>query len=534
MTNIMNFETKLCFIYSFSLFKNFEKMLNPMFLKKTLRVLQLVFIFYCNDCLAQNQPKVDLGNGYYRNPVLAGKYGDPSVCRVGNDYYMTHSGSGSPCLLIWHSKDLVNWRPLDYAVKDFYESAWAPDLVYYEGKFYIYVTMVSTRTDGTRSFENYVIVSENPEKGWSMPINLKVRGHIDPGHVADSNGKRYLYFEKGNVIELDKDGTKTIGEMKKVYDGWQYPEEWMVECFCLEGPKFFRKGKHYYFISAQGGTTGPSTSHMAVVARSESPIGPWENSPYNPLIHTQNRNEKWWSQGHATIIDAPDGSWWAVFHAYENGYKSLGRPTLLLPVEWTTDGFPIIKENASNILKKPLGENVGQTLLLSDDFSEKKIGKQWRSVNGEVEKLFKITNKSLVGEAMGAKLAESNRIFCYAQNHAYEVSVEVEADTTAEIGLLLYANANQTVGISLKNKIIGAYGMGSATKPQIKVSQNKTFIKIKNQNLDISLYYSSDGKTWKKYPNSYEISGFGNTSPMLFGVGSGKITFKDFRYLGLD
>lgn len=482
---------------------------------------------------AQYQPKADLGNGYFQNPILAGKHGDPSICRVGKDYYMTHSGSGTPCLLVWHSRDLVNWEPLDYAVKDFYESAWAPDLVYYQGKFYIYVTMVSTKLDGSRSFDNYVIVSERPDGGWSKPINLNVKGHIDPGHIADK-GKRYLYFEKGNVIELSADGTKTIGEMSKVYEGWQYPEDWTVECFCLEGPKFFKKDEYFYFVSAQGGTTGPSTSHMAVVARSKSPLGPWENSPYNPLIHTQNRNEKWWSQGHATLLDTPDGSWWAVFHAYENGFKTLGRPTLLLPVSWTKDGWPIITENASNLLKKPLGENIRHGYSLSDNFDNSQLGIQWRSMSGTLDNLFKIKDKALITKALGNKIPNSNRLFCYAQHQFYEVSVEVEADTSAEVGILLYANDTQHVGILLKGSTLRAVGGGNAKKPEIKLNQSKIFLKIQNNRHDVSLFWSVDGQTWKKYPNAYEISGFGNTSPTLIGMGTGEVRFRDFRYWGIE
>ena len=494
----------------------------------------LLLLMAVGQALAQNQPQPDLGNGYFKNPVLAGKYGDPSVCRVGDDYYMTHSGGGSPSLLVWHSRDLVNWEPLDYAVKDFFESVWAPDLVYHNGKFYIYVTMVTTQPDGKRSFENYVTVAERPEGPWARPVNLHVRGYIDPGHVADEKGNRYLYFDKGYVVPLSPDGTRTTGEMKQVYDGWPYPADWTVECFCLESPKFFRRGDYCYFVSAEGGTSGPSTSHMAVVARSKSPLGPWENSPHNPLIHTRNRAERWWSQGHASLLDAPDGTWWAVFHAYENGFKTLGRPTLLLPVQWTDAGWPIVQEDAAALLQKPAGEKVAGALLISDDFSGPKVGRQWRSPSGEPDKLFTTKNKTLIGQAAGATLAEATRLFCYAQNQAYEVSVEVAGDSTAELGLLLSANPSQTVGIALKNKTIVVYGAGNARKSEFKVAQNRVFLKIRNHHHDVSLYWSEDGKNWQKYPNSYEISGFGNTTPMLFGLGAGEIRFRDFRYLGLD
>lgn len=496
-------------------------------------IFLLGFILTINFTRAQTHFGGDLGNGYFANPVLAGRYGDPTVCRVGEDYYMTHSGGGNPCLLVWHSKDLVNWQPLDYAVYDFFESTWAPELVYYKGKFYIYATMVSTQKDGKSKYDNYVVVSDRPDEGWSKPINLNVSGFIDPGHVADDNGNRYLYFDKGNMIKLSADGLKTEGIMSKVYDGWVYPEEWVEECFCLEGPKFFKKGDYFYLVSAQGGTTGPSTSHMAVVARSKSPIGPWENSPVNPLIRTKNREEKWWSQGHATLIDAPDGSWWAIFHAYQNGYKTLGRPTLLLPVQWTNDGWPMVSENAQSILKKPNGFAVKHYYSLSDDFAGTKPGIQWRTSNTKMDHAFKVKNKSLVGSAVGNTLHESNRIFCFATDKSYEITAEIESSSEVEAGVALYSNSLNFVGIGIKNQIVSVNGPGRAKRTVYEIGQNNVYLKLRNVQNDVSFYWSLNGKDWKKYPNSFEVSSFTGATLTLFGIGEGEFKVKEFKYIPL-
>ena len=104
--------------------------------------------------------------------------------------------------------------------------------------------------------------------------------------IHDQNGNRFLMMDNGMLVPLAADGLSIAGPAKKVYEGWTYPEEWDVEGFCLEGPKIKKIGKYYYMLSAEGGTAGPPTSHMVVVARSENLSGPWENSPYNPLIHT--------------------------------------------------------------------------------------------------------------------------------------------------------------------------------------------------------------------------------------------------------
>jgi xylan 1,4-beta-xylosidase len=266
---------------------------------------------------SENQRRPDRGNGYYLNPILGGDYPDPSVLRVGDDYYMVHSSFNyAPGLLIWHSRDLVNWQPLTYALAQYDGDVWAPELIQHNGTFHIYY-----KTSGG----NHVVTSTRIEGTWSEPVNLKL-GYIDPGHLATPDGRRFLYLSDGRMTELAPDGLSTKGELQRVYDGWPIPEEWRIEGICLEGPKMLAKDGFYYMITAEGGTAGPATSHMVIVARSRDPYGPWENCPQNPILRTQSRTERWWSLGHATILDTPHGDWWMMLHAYENGYYTLGPP----------------------------------------------------------------------------------------------------------------------------------------------------------------------------------------------------------------
>ena len=221
-------------------------------------------------------------NGYaqsYPRVIFEGDYPDPTIMRDGKDYYMTHSTfEYYPGLLIWHSTDLVNWTPITRALTKHTGSVFAPELIKHNGRFYIYYP-----ANGT----NYVIWADRIEGPWSEPYDLKVTG-IDPGHITDRDGTRYLFLNNGEVVQLSEDGLQTIGDKKKVYDGWIYPGEWKTEGkdMYLESPKLIYKDGYYYMASAEGGTAGPATSHMIVLARSKSIFGPWENSPYNPLVHT--------------------------------------------------------------------------------------------------------------------------------------------------------------------------------------------------------------------------------------------------------
>ena len=268
------------------------------------------------------QRKADLGHGTFLNPVMAGDHPDPSVLKDGDDYYMTFSSFDAyPGLVIWHSRDLVNWEPLGPSLFENVGSVWAPDLVKHNGLYFIYFP--GHNSNGPTG--NFVVYADDIRGPWSAPIDLKLPSHIDPGHIVGEDGLRYLFLSGGDYVRLADDGLSTVGDIKHVYDGWKYPEDWDVESFSPEGPKMLRHGDWFYMTLAEGGTAGPPTSHMVVSARSRSVHGPWENSPHNPVTRTKSRSEKWWSRGHATLVEAPDKSWWMMHHGYEKRLLDAGQ-----------------------------------------------------------------------------------------------------------------------------------------------------------------------------------------------------------------
>src|SRR5580698_5182246 len=265
----------------------------------------------------------------YRNPIMGGDHPDASPIRVGNDFYLTHSSFDyAPGLLIWHSSDLVNWRPVSAALRGYYGSVWAPYLCEYEKRFYIYFPA------NNRLF---VVHADHPEGPWSEPIDLGISA-IDPAHIAE-NGRRFLYMNGGQMAELTADGLHVKTGPRAAFDPWPIPVTTRIECVCLEGPKLLEHNGMFYLNVAEGGTGGPATSHSVISARSQHAEGPWEFSPYNPIIHTRARTDRWLSVGHGRLVDTPDGKWYMTVHSYENGYRTLGRQLLLLPIAWTTDGW---------------------------------------------------------------------------------------------------------------------------------------------------------------------------------------------------
>lgn len=478
----------------------------------------------------ERQPVADLGNGLYRNPILAGDYADVAVVRVGADYYLTHCCGNPRGMLAWHSRDLVNWEPYAQIPVPAKGSIWAPELVHYHGFFYLYLPLMPPGNG-----HNWVMTAPSMRGPWTTPVDLGVPG-IDPGHIVDEQGNRFLYVDAGRVIPMTPDGLGITGTLGKVYDGWQYPEDWVDECFCLEAPKLFRRGEYYYLISAQGGTAGPATSHMAVVARSRSPIGPWENSRFNPLIRTQSRSDRWWSQGHGVLIDDIEGNWWMLYHAIENGYRSLGRQTLLMPIEWTEDNWPRVKGGAvsSGVLTKPAGENVGHGLPISDSFDSPELGWQWNFKNApDPAAIFKTGGGQLRITAGGRDVSDAPTLLTKPVNHAYEAQVEVRIPANTQAGLIFSDDDGQSTGGILRQ---GEIEMAVRGRSQLKVpwTGNSVFFKLVDQHHDISVFFSRDGRQWRRFDFGVEFDGVSRLKLGLFAAGEGTAIFRDFRYHGLD
>jgi len=471
------------------------------------------------------------GGGYYLNPVFAGDYPDPSILRDGNDYYIVHSSFDYyPGLLIWHSKDLINWTPVTSALHKYVGSVWAPDLVKYKNKFYIYFPANNT---------NYVVTADSINGHWSDPVDLRI-GNIDPGHFTDAQGKRYLYFSSGEYVSLSDDGLSLTSELKQTYNGWPIPREWSIECFCMEGPKIAKRGSYYYLTVAEGGTAGPATSHMVISARSKSPFGPWENSPYNPIIRTNENSERWWSKGHSTIFEDATGKWWMVFHGYENGHYNMGRQTLLQTIEWTKDGWYKTPDGikTDEPIKRPAGVISKTAFELSDDFEGNELKPQWKFFGEYDMQRFNLTGNSLLVKAKGNSVGNCHPLLCVPSNHSYIAQVELFIEGEATGGLVLFYNNNAHSGILANKENIQANLRGWQFTTEKNAIQNHVFLRLKNINNTVDMYYSIDGIKWNKIENSAEVSSLNHNVLSDFlslriglcSMGDGQIRFKNFVY----
>jgi xylan 1,4-beta-xylosidase len=296
--------------------------------------------------------------GYFRNPVLSGFQPDPSMIRVGDDFYLANSTfAWFPGVPIYHSRDLLNWRLIGHAIKgqksfDFSKlgttrAIFAPALAYHNRTFYLLGTCIECGG-------NFILTAPNAAGPWSEPHWLGFEG-IDPSLFIDVDGKAYVVNNGEPAIPAEYQGHRAIWIQNidlgtfKMHGPRQVLRDKGVDPAArpiwIEGPHIFRKHGYYYLSAAEGGT---ADQHAQTIYRSSSLLGPYVPGPINPILTQRDlpasRQDPVQATGHAAMVELGDGHWWAVFLAtrpYEGQKTNLGRETFLLPVTWK-DQWPQI------------------------------------------------------------------------------------------------------------------------------------------------------------------------------------------------
>jgi len=281
---------------------------------------------------------------------------------------------------------------------------------------------------------------------------------------------------------------------------------------------------------------------MVVAARSKTIEGPWENSPYDPIVRTKSADEHWWSKGHGTLVEGPRGAWYIVYHAYENGFYNLGRQTLLEPIVWTDDGwFRATDADLTQPLPMPGTTSGAHGFAFSDDFSISKMGVQWSFYKGSDtdRDRYRYENRTLVLKAKGSTPADSSPLWFVTGDHAYEIEVEMDADAGATAGLLLFYSSRLYAGLgfSATNFIMHRYGTERLlVKPSVVGS--RLHIRLRNDHHIVTIYYSVDGLKWDRFDTAMEVSGYNHNTaydflslrPALYAAGTGEVRFRNFKY----
>jgi xylan 1,4-beta-xylosidase len=300
------------------------------------------------------------------NPVLAGFYPDPSVVKVGTDYYLVNSTfSYFPGIPVFHSKDLKNWKQvgnvisrtsqMNFVGDRLTRGLFAPAISYNNGIFYVTCTLIDRKG-------NFVVTAKDPAGPWSDPVWLPEVKGIDPSLYFD-DAKAYILYNSGppdnkslysghrtiRMYEFDPVSLKVTGEEKILVNGGVDISKKPV---WIEGPHILKANNWYYLYAAEGGT---SVNHSEVVFRSQSPWGPYIPWEHNPILTQrdlpEDRKHPVTSTGHAQFVEGPDGKMYAIFLAvrpYTGDYYNTGRETFIAPVEWK-DGWPVINPGSKEV-----------------------------------------------------------------------------------------------------------------------------------------------------------------------------------------
>ncbi len=320
-------------------------------------------------------------SGMYRNPVRTGMFPDPSVVRVGEDYYMVNSSFiYFPCIPVSRSRDLIHWRIIGYAITnpewacleelEGGRGYWAPDISYYEGRFYITATYRLNDT-GTVYRRQIIVSSRKPEGPYNKPVYIDEDG-IDPSIFNDEDGRRYMLLNRGaRILELDRTASRQISDAKLLYYGDHKRAP--------EGPHLLKKDGYYYLFLAEGGT-GPG--HRITAARSRTLHGNYEPCPYNPIMYQQDDKAGIRRCGHGKPVMTQNGEWFMVYlcgRMVDGSYSILGRETAIDPITWTADGWPVVNnlDGPSALQIKPnlpecIWDNSDQ-----DEFASDTLGLDW-------------------------------------------------------------------------------------------------------------------------------------------------------------
>ena len=398
----------------------------------------------------------------YHNPILTGMHPDPSIVRVGEDYYMVNSSFiYYPCIPISHSRDLIHWEVIGHAITNpnwaFLQELeggrgyWAPDISYYNGRFYITATY-RLNDDGTVYRKQMVTSSDKPQGPYEEPVFLEEDG-IDPSIFTDDDGRRYMILNRGaRIFEISSDGKKQLSQARLLYYGHQKRAP--------EGSHLLKKDGYYYLFQAEGGT-GPG--HRISVSRSKTLFGNYEPCPYNPIMRQRDPKGGLQRAGHGKPVQTQNGEWYMVYlcgRQINGAYSMLGRETAMDPITWNSDGWPMVNnlQGPSVLQKKPnLKEFVPKEV--GDDFEKGILSTKWVSPRAPEENAYTFEDGYLrvLGSRMPLSTMYSRNILLRRQEDfrfSFEATWKVSRLKPGQnVGITCYYDENTylTCGLYMKD-----------------------------------------------------------------------------------
>ena len=502
----------------------------------------------------------------YYNPVVSGFYPDPSVVRVGEDFYMVNSSfEFFPGVPLSHSKNLVNWEPIGHCLTRKSQvplenaavstGILAPTIRYHKGIYYMITTNLTALIQ--KGVGNFIVTTTDPSEQWSEPIWIKHQG-IDPSLFFDDDDRVYYcgtgFDSNGQAIvlfEIDVKTGKILSEKKSISYG----------CCgkCPEAPHIYKKDGMYYLLLAEGGT---EYGHMVTIQRSENIWGPYEACPQNPILTHRNYNsEPIQCVGHADLFDDQNGNWWMVVLGTRNTnvqLHHLGRETFLVPVEWE-NGWPSVKTQKVSLQMKAClpGKVEERQLKFETSFCEDKIPTEFNFVrNPEDRYQWDAKNNTLTIDGNDTGLSENlkspsfigirQKDFCGSVT--CKICTDLTQDTKAGMSVYYMHTHHYDIYLTTKDNIYYIelnkciYDLEAIVNhiviKQEDLKSNELWLKIVSDENYYNFYYSLDGENYIKVgkgmtaamsSEATEVTTFTGTYFGMFAQ-NGKAVFRHFSY----
>jgi beta-xylosidase len=405
----------------------------------------------------------------YRNPVAAGDFPDPTVIRVGRDYWATATTSEwGPEYPILHSRDLVNWEAVGVIFKKRPAwaggSFWAPELAHDGGRFFLYYT--ARKKGGPLCVA--VATASSPKGPYTDrgPLVCQEVGSIDPFVAADERGRRFLFWkEDGNSVSkptiiwvqrLSPDGTRLVGERREMLRNDQPWEKHATLPYgdLVEGPAIVRRGGWFYMFYSGNFCCARDCNYAMGVARARSLLGPWEKNPANPILAG---NDNWRCPGHGTVIEDARGRHWLLYHGmHPKDFVYVGRQALLDEVTWGPDDWPSINggRGPSASAAAPQAARAQKAAPgFYDDFTRAALDPLWQWPGADVPD-YQFTRGKLViapkGAADGNPAAAVIARPTTSGDYVATAVVDLRGMTGSETaGLSAYGDAENALGVSV-------------------------------------------------------------------------------------
>jgi alpha-N-arabinofuranosidase len=505
----------------------------------------------------------------YRNPILPGFYPDPSLCRVGDDFYLaTSSFEFFPGVPIFHSRDLVHWRqighcltresqlPLNGAIAS--EGIWAPTLRWQQGRFYMITTVMNS---GAGVFRHFMVSAQDPAGPWSEPIVIPHPSGIDPSLLFDDDGKVYFSSNSDGIVlgEIDVKTGKFLVEPKPVWRG--------SGGHSAEGAHLYKIRGTYYLLAAEGGT---HTGHRVTIARSAKPYGPYESCPRNPILSHRDRNIDIKGLGHADIIEDGRGRWWMVCLGFRHvggrwtcsQTHHLGRETFLAPLEWDAQGWPVVNKTGTldtEMEADLLPAHPWDPSPARDDFDKADLGLQWNFLRNPEPGSWSLSERpgwlrlraNTQDLDSGANPAFVGRRQCHFDMQATALLDFEPAAGADEAGLTVFANEQYHYDLYIGSK--GGYKTAFLRKRVGDITQIVAALAVASGPVELQIKANADqytfivssppgagdrtlGRALTRLVSTEVAMGFTGVYLAMFACGLGKAVadFDWFEYVGKD